>query len=237
MNKKLIYLIAVIAICVTACSSNSEDTQATPSQSNSLIVQGKEFANAHNECLANIYDAIVFSKTRVSNNKSFSKDDIIKAANKYIAKHNSKTRVNGNMSYITVENYTTTTEDIRNKMSDNETNYIDRILSDNVDNEQILNEIANDKKLTEDKKRAIICFATTYNASTEYWQQNIEKWQKISESTPTTRARASSHFKFNVREVATADAYWGYTGMLASGLNWIVGAGAAAAGSAFACLK
>lgn len=118
-------------------------------------------------------------------------------------------------------------------MSEYETTYVDRVLSNNVNNDKILEEIANDKKLTYPKKRALICFATTYKASSEYWQQNIEKWKKENAKIPSTR----SSFKFNVREVATADAYWGYTGMLASGLNWMVGAGAAAVGSAFACLK
>ena len=233
MKKITILIVAVIALCFTACSSNSEEAKVTSLQSNELIVQGKEFAHIHNECLASIYNTLVSSKTRVSYTPTFSKESIINAANKYLSKRISKTRGNGNETYINGENYTTTTEDIRNKMSEYEATYVDRVLSNNVNNDKILEEIANDKKLTDSKKRALICFAATYKASSEYWQQNIEKWEKENAKTPSTR----SCVKFNVKEFATADAYWAYTGMLFSGMNWIVGAGSAAVGSAFTCLK
>lgn len=228
--KTINYVMAVLIIFFTACSSNLEEHPLL--QGNEFVASGKEFAIIHNECLMNIYNSLTSSKTRNSANCGFSKSDIILVANQYIAQHLSDTRAATDSVYISEETFNKTIDDIRNQMSESELNYVERVLSDAESNNLIIEEIINDGNITDSNKKAIICFVTTYEASSEYWQQNIEEWKNNIANTPTTRS-----VEFNWKEVATADAYWGYTGMLSSGLNLWVGGGAAAVGSAFACLK
>lgn len=232
MKKISIFVMAVLAFCITACSSDSEETQVPALQSNELITQGEKFASIHNDCLASIYSSLISSKTRSSSFSPVTSQEVVDAANKYIARHMSKTRANTNEAYVKEESYKTTIEDIRNQMSSCELMYVNKILSDDKNGDAVLESISKDNNLTEIQKKAVICFATTYKASSEYWQQNIDKWEKNLKNVPSTRA-----VRFHWKEVALADAYWGYTGMLSSGLNIWVGGGAAALGSAFACLK
>lgn len=232
MKKITTLFLVVMTLCFIACSSESEETQTTSVQSNELITQGRKFANIHNDCLENIYNSLISSKTRSTSTHKFSKSEVVKAANQYIAQHVSKTRANADENYITEKTYEISIEDIREQIPEYELNYIEKILSTDGNNENILKDIINDNKLTISKKKAIICFSTTYNASSEYWQKNIYKWNNNIKKVPVTRA-----IRFNWKEVAFADAYWGYTGMLSSGLNVWVGGGAAAVGSALSCLK
>lgn len=48
---------SVIALMLTACTSNSEEGQ-TSQVNNELISQGKEFASIHNDCLPKINTAL-----------------------------------------------------------------------------------------------------------------------------------------------------------------------------------
>lgn len=77
--------------------------------------------------------------------------------------------------------------------------------------------------LAKDRKLEIICFMTTYAASTQYWNENLIDWMALTNK-PQTRA--------SFQNIALADAWWGFQGMLASGLNPVVGGGLAAVASA-----
>lgn len=67
----------------------------------------------------------------------------------------------------------------------------------------------------------MICFITTLKASTEYWDEHLDEWMELF-NIPRTRGW---------KEVAFADAWWGYQGMISSGLNPWVGGGTAALAS------
>lgn len=220
---------SVIALMLTACTSNSEEGQ-TSQVNNELISQGKEFASIHNDCLSSIYQYLISHKTR-SISESL-ENSTVKAANLYISKHLSPTRSDTTLAYLKLEDYTKSIEEIRSEMSPEELFHIDKFISNTNDGDKILEDITKDNKLTEIQKRAVICFITTYNASHEYWQQNLEEWRNKIGGSP-----AFKKFRFNWKEVLFADAYWGFEGLRSSGLNGWVGAGSAALGSAFACLK
>lgn len=97
-----------------------------------------------------------------------------------------------------------------------------------------LQKVASDQNIPEINRMAVICFMTTFDASSEYWNSNSEVWLKlVGKPATSTRVR----IEINFREIAFADAWWGYQGLLSSGLNPYVGGGAAAAGSVFACLR
>lgn len=64
MKKISILVMSVMAFCITACSSDSEETQVPALQSNELITQGEKFASIHNDCLASIYSSLISSIKR-----------------------------------------------------------------------------------------------------------------------------------------------------------------------------
>lgn len=232
MKKFKISMMAVIVLALTACSSDTEESQVSLTTNNKLIVQGKEFAKIHNDCLANIYISLISVKTRGKSVSIVPKSKIIEAANLYITKHKTQTRAANEIKYITEDMYKKNIEDLRKEIPNYELNYINRCISEKENSNSIFKDVINDNKLSTERKQAIICFITTYEASSKYWQQNIQKWDSNLMNGMTTRS-----VRFNWRDVATADAYWGYMGMLSSGLNVWVGGGSAAVGSAFACLK
>lgn len=95
-------------------------------------------------------------------------------------------------------------------MSPREKQFVQSAISDNQDIEQLLEMVTNDTSLSHSKKEAIICFITTFKASSEYWSNNYSEWLKLTDKA-TTRS-----FKFDWKQVAVADAYWAYTGLLSS---------------------
>lgn len=153
MKKISVFVMAVLAFCITACSSDSEETQVPALQSNELITQGEKFASIHNDCLASIYSSLISSKTRSSSFSPVTSQEVVDAANKYIARHMSKTRANTNEAYVKEESYKTTIEDIRNQMSSCELMYVNKILSDDKNGDAVLESISKDNNLTEIQKR------------------------------------------------------------------------------------
>lgn len=82
-------------------------------------------------------------------------------------------------------------------------------------------EVSNDTNIPENKRAAVICFITTYQASYLYWRENLLKWD-LGLHKNQTRIDAQK-----VESVLFADAWWGYQGLATSGLNPVVGIGAA----------
>ncbi|MCH5310943.1 MAG: hypothetical protein J1E57_03160 [Prevotella sp.] len=236
MKKKFFLFFAVLTILLTACSSSYEEVSDNVSTENELIFYGQKFAKVHNECLDYIYESACNLQTRASNRDSIQLTDvIINATNEFVARKCANTRsVFDDTTYVTKEMYDTITiEDIKKQMSPKELEYTNKAIENIHSTESLLKDVAYDPELSDIQKQAVICFLTTLKVSLEYWRENINKWKNSNNVESQTRG----HFRFDWKEVAFADAYWGYTGMLSSGMNVYVGGGTAALGSAFACLK
>lgn len=226
MKKFLIstaFFVLIMGLSLSSCSNENETTMPQ-NESNEMISYGMEFASIHNDCLAYIYQELGSAKTR-GNVVIDMEEMVISIANMYISTHGS-TRTTSKP--LTSEMFSITIEDIQNSLLPKEKEYIEKALSCNPNsNEELINEIASDLELPEINRQAVICFITTYQASSQYWAEHSSEWMKLVER-PTTRVSLAS--------VAFADAWWGYQGLMSSALNPWVGGGAAAVGSACAFL-
>lgn len=233
--KKIFFslLTTTILVLLSSCSQESQSVQSL--QNNEMIKYATEFAKIHNDCLASIYSSSCKNATKGTT--KLTTDDIVQNANAYIAKHITTTKSsdknNDSLNYLVSDTYENTSiEDISNTIPDNAKLYIDNFLEDNEAYENILNLIISDNSLNDQIKQAIICFIMTYRASYDYWQANGNDWLDLTGVNVTRSIR----FRFNWKDFAFADAWWGYQGMLSSACNIYVGAGSAAVGSAFSCL-
>ena len=234
MRKKYLKLFFVgIILFITACSNDFINTPLSANEDSKLIEYGKTFANIHNEGLDAIYTKLANNiQTRVE--KNISQEKIIEeATDSFINQHSATSRTVGNTNIDYSIYKTTTINDIKKRMSPKERQYVEAILIDDSEADYLLKAIVNDTTLSVQKRQAVICFITTYKASSEYWDKHYNEWLELL----STNKEQTRSIHFNWKEVAIADAYWGYTGMLSSGLNPWVGGGSAAVGSAFACLK
>lgn len=182
--------------------------------------KGKDLAYIHNECLAKIFDDLSYVKTRaVVKNDVDLYNVILESANDFITKNEELS------SRIDKSDFSITIEEIKAGVSKNELFYIEKAvkMNQNISIDNLIKEVETDNELAKDRKLAIICFITTYDASTQYWNENLMDWLELTNK-PQTRASFQS--------VAFADAWWGFQGMLASGLNPVVGGGLAAVASA-----
>lgn len=184
-----------------------------------------EFASIYNECLAYIHQGLSSTKTR-GNITTNMEEMVISIANMYISKHSS-TRT-ASAEPLTLEMFSTTIEDIQKTLSPKEKEYIEKCLSNRAASfESLIKEVTLDLDLPEINKQAVICFITTYQTSSQYWTEHSSEWEGLLNKLQTRASFAS---------VAFADAWWGYQGLMCSGLNPWVGGGAAAVGSACAFL-
>lgn len=223
--KKFLALTSVFVVMIGVLFSSCTNEKETPqSESNELINYGMEFASIHNDCLAYIYQGLNSAKTRGSVATDM-EEMVLSLANMYISKHSS-TRTTSEP--LTQNMFSATIEDIQKKLSPKEKEYIEPILSNQtIDFDNLIKEVALDLDLPEINRQAVICFITTYQASSQYWAEHVSEWKELI-SKPQTRVSFAS--------VAFADAWWGYQGVMSSGLNPWVGGGAAAVGSACAFL-
>lgn len=240
MKKSVLFIVICLTIFM-ACSENPNET-GDYSNNQELITKGLSFAKIHNDCVNSVYAFLAGNKanTRASSSTLITEEDIINSVNSYIRCHVSKTRTSlDSVSFISADNYKDVSiEDLKSVLDSNEWKYVNTFLENTDKNEEHLLEIiANDNKLTIEKRQAVITFITTYIASAQYWQENYDKWIKLSGDEIHANTRASRTHFANWKEIAFADAYWGYTGLLSSGLNLWVGGGAAAAGSILSALK
>ncbi|EJX01584.1 hypothetical protein EVA_10312 [gut metagenome] len=150
---------------------------------------------------------------------------VISIANTYISQHCS-TRATSES--ITQDMFSTTIEDIQASLSPKEKEYIEKALYNQTETfENLIKEVALDLDLPELNRQAVICFITTYQASSQYWAEHSSEWEDLLNKSQT---------RVSFGSVVFADAWWAYQGLMSSGLNPWVGGGAAAVGSACACL-
>lgn len=218
-------VVVVITISFYSCTNSEETENQVLSKKNELIIKGEEFAEIHNACVAYIFDDLSKIKTRTFSYEKDIKKLVISSANKYVAAHISTRSEIIDISQI----YKLSIEEIRAQLSEKEIFYINTVLSMNRNSsfETILNNIATDSDISRSNRQALICFITTLKASDNYWDTHLAEWLKAF-NIPQTR---------RWKDVTIADAWWGYQGMLSSGLNPWVGGGAAAVGSVVAALS
>ena len=82
---------------------------------------------------------------------------------------------------ITMDSVDKTIEEIKATLSVREKFYIDKALSLDMSNSDLVNnlliEISTDQDLM--NKQAVICFVAVLEASTHYWNSHIEEWQQV----------------------------------------------------------
>lgn len=216
--------LVLLSIIGISCSQQERTSKTLdPNQSN-LIKAGEDFAFSHNACLAYIFSDLTETKTRaISFNSEELRNVIIESANNYIALNNEFEQK------IKDEDFKITIEEIKHNVSAKELFYIEEAI-DTKDKESLyalIEDVESDYGIDEDRKLAIICFITTLDASTQYWNKHLQEWFKLI-NRPQTRA--------SIENIALADAWWGFQGMLMSGLNPIAGGGMAAIASAGAAI-
>ncbi len=212
-----------IMIAYTACSN---DESVRIQEQSHLIKVGKEFAKIHNECLAYVYKDLTSAKTRTSlKNEMDVKQLFVSSINRYITQNTTRV-ISEEDAPIKLSDYNLSIDDIAKTLSEKETYYVNKaLMSERTSIETLLKEVDLDTELKKENKQAVITFITTLQASSEYWEQHLGEWNELFNK-PQTRA--------SVKEVAIADAWWGYQGLMSSGLNLLVGGGAAALASACA---
>ena len=215
MTQKLLtsaFVIMVIGAFFSSCTNENEAT-IPQNEANELIDYGMEFASIHNDCLAYIYQGLNSTKTRgyVAANM---KEMVIPIANMYISTHSSTRAVSES---LTQEMFSMTIEDIQESLSPREKIYIERALSSqDISSENLIKEIASDLELPEINRQAVICFITTYQASSQYWAEHTSEWKELLDNIPQARVSWT--------DVAFADAWWGYQGLMSSALTpWVGG--------------
>ena len=229
MKHFYLYLSLICLSTLLICCSN-DDTKIEEEQPiNEFITNGKNFALIHNECLSYMFEklknqkktkAITFGSTDFTN-------AIVTLANAFIDEKSSTTRAD---EKITNEQYEQSLEEIRSNIPQTDMKYINMVSNENVDIDTLLQEVSTDPQLQAINKQAVICYITTYVASSEYWQEHYTDWAEILDLT-LTRTR------FNWKNAAVADALYGYQGLLFSGFNLMMGGASAAVGSVLSGLE
>ena len=194
-----------------------------------MISIGKEVGRLHNACLDVIYNDFTGEGISRSIADEAIKNRFLASVNKFIKMNSEATRTDFVDVEITMDSVDKTIEDIKATLSVREKFYIDKALSLDMSNSDLVNnlliEISTDQDLM--NKQAVICFVTVLEASTHYWNSHIEEWQQMLDK-PVTRV--------NWGTVATFDAWYGYQAMLVSAMNPIVSGGTAAFASGLAAV-
>lgn len=224
-TKKTAIVILVTIMSVVSCS-NKRDSLESNSTHETMIQIGSEFAQIHNECLEDIYHDIKRDSIGYGNRNSV-ENSFLSSANRFINNRSIKSRTDIAFFELEASYFKKSIEDIESSISIHEKNYIYACLKldKNEPIEPLLLEISLDKEIDNTNKQAVICFITTLKASREYWDEHANEWSLML-NMPSSRAELGT--------VAVTDAWWGFQGMLSSGLNPIVGGGTAAVASALA---
>lgn len=220
------YLFSFIVILTIAFNYACSNEQQFPKQDsqNELISSGMQLAKIHNECLKKIFNDFELStRNAIDLEPEEIKENIIMSINDYLSSINQVQARNTDVNKIYLTDYNMTIEEIAKTLSEKEKYYIDKALSHDIQLEILLNQVCADDMMEEDNKQAVIGFITTLEASTEYWNEHLDEWYEYF-GKPQSRA--------SLETVAVADAWWAYQGLMSSGLNIIVGGGAAALASA-----
>ena len=220
MKRKLFFFATlVLSFLVVSCSNEDQSVISVEKEQSELIKIGYTFGKIHNECLAHVYARISETNTRVTIDDKGLRETIIAHINEFVASNVSTRSTDIDVSQID----TISIAEIRASLTDKEEYYIGKAITLQRDPalDELLDLVDGDTELPEKNKLAVICFITTLKASTEYWDEHLDEWMELF-NIPRTRGW---------KEVAFADAWWGYQGMISSGLNPWIGGGTAALAS------
>lgn len=224
MKKHYFYSFIVILTIVFNYACSNEQKFPEQNSQNELISLGMRLAKIHNECLENIFnDFNLSTRNAIELESEEIKDRIVMSINDYLSSINQAQTRNTDVNKVHLTDYNMTIEEIEKTLSEKEKYYIDKALSHDIQLDVLLNQVCADDMLEENNKQAVIGFITTLEASTEYWNEHLDEWYEYF-GKPQSRA--------SLETVAVADAWWAYQGLMSSGLNIIVGGGAAALASA-----
>lgn len=252
MKKSFLFVITLTLAMATIAHSCSSDDETPSPQTNqptsTLIEKSKLFASLHNECIRKTLSDL--NSTTIKSGQitpSLIHSNILIFTDNYISeKHSFLRNTNTNICYIdTIKSITSNgISFIRNNMSDTEIVYVDQgmTLLETGEPLDLLMIDVEQSKLPEQNKEAILNFLSTLEASSEYWEAEGEEWIEFLENNlPDEELQNFTFFdkkgKIQWKQVAFADAYYGWFGTVSTGGNLIVGAGAAAAGSIFSALN
>ncbi len=221
MKNYVVIAFILLLLSTYSCINVEESMFHIQEEESEMVKMGKEIAKIHNDCLEEVYKDLINTSTRAAPLKSEELEDfIITSANKYVSK-NMTTRSEDTEGEIQPFNYGITVEEVKTIIPYREFYYIETILR-NYAEINLIDELESDEELSYDQKKAVMGFILVYQASSEYWNKNLDLWSEVLNK-PQTRANASS--------IAFADAWWGYQALLATGLNPIVGGGMTAVSS------
>lgn len=224
MKKHYFYSFIVILTIVFNYACSNEQKFPEQNSQNELISLGMRLAKIHNECLEKIFnDFNLSTRNAIELESEEIKDRIVMSINDYLSSINQAQTRNTDVNKVHLTDYNMTIEEIEKTLSEKEKYYIDKALSHDIQLDVLLNQVCADDVLEENNKQAVIGFITTLEASTEYWNEHLDEWYEYF-GKPQSRA--------SLETVAVADAWWAYQGLMSSGLNIIVGGGAAALASA-----
>ncbi len=224
MKKSYFYgFVVILTIALNYACSNEQKLPEQNSQ-NELISLGMQLAEIHNECLEKIFNDFNLSTRNVIELETEEiKERIVTSINDYLSQIGQVQTRNTDVNKVYLTDYNMTIEEIEKTLSEKEKYYIDKALSHDIQLDALLNQVCADDMMEENNKQAVIGFITTLEASTEYWNEHLDEWYEYF-GKPQSRA--------SLEAVAVADAWWAYQGLMSSGLNIIVGGGAAALASA-----
>lgn len=241
-------------MCLFSCTSEdlTNDQEGVNESEVAEILQiGEQVGKMHSEGLSFILEELKKSpSSKISSDHKVGY--VVKAANKFIqSKYGTKTRIANGLptdqfpqeyvinSTLTLNKQTfqqITNEDMKRQMSPTELYYVNyvenniEILTLGGNFNSLKFNAARDSRMTAAQRKGIVCFISTAEDSYHYWNDNALEWERqVSEYTPIISVPA-----FRWKMVVFSDAYWGWIGMISSGLNPIVGGGAAVAGSGIA---
>lgn len=226
--------LALIASLVFSCKKSEMENEK---ESSNILQQAEVLAQMHNDGLDFIH------KNNVSLKSSGSldlKSNLIVTSIDFLNENNQKL----SDSFTTLKSSTTDLDaeinkvftdfpsinDIVNYLSEPELYYYNKIqdnrsiLSDNKLLEEILSEVLDDQKLSDEQKLGVCTFIKTMEYSKIYWDENKSEWQDLNQS---ARLKQAS-------DVVLADGMYLWIGTLGGGP--VVGIGAGAVASAFTAL-
>lgn len=245
----IVVAFTIVIATIISCSNNDEPIMPSADQSTpALIEKSKHFASLHNECIRKTLSELNTSFIHSNHITPASiHSNILLIMDSYISeKHTYLRNISTNTCYIdTISSITSTDISfIRESMSDTEIIYIDQgmTLLEAGEPLELLMIDVEQSELPEQNKEAILNFLSTLEASSEYWEQEGDEWIEFLENNlPEEELQKFSFFdkkgKIQWKQIAFADAYYGWFGTVSTGGNLIVGAGAAAAGSIFSALN
>lgn len=239
-----------IATVVFSCANNNEPALPSNTQDKTVLIEkSKQFATFHNECIKNTLSSLSSSQNRQNHITSFSiiNSEVYLITDNYINGKLSRARnteviasYNDTIKNITSHDVTA----IRNDMTPVEIAFVDHSIT-LYEKGEALDRLMIDVEQSDlpiTNKEAILNFMSTLEASSEYWEAEGEEWIEFLENNlPEEELQKFSFYdkkgKIQWKQVAFADAYYGWFGTVSTGGNLIVGAGAAAAGSIFSALN